>query len=90
MIFRRWLEHMTTNHSLYVIFGGFFRELDISTRKRVKSFLVKDAGLFVVPHDNKFLITADFGVNGFLTKWSVRTKKQLHTWRSGVKKYVDS
>ena len=65
-----------------------FKELHIPTRKQVNSFAVKSALCCVVTHDNKFLVTAENGENGPLTKWSVRSKKQLHTWHSGVNHWV--
>ena len=68
--------------------SGGFKELDISKRKQVNSFPVKNAVCFVVTQDSKFLITSEDGFNCVLTKWSVRTKKQLHAWKSDVKKYV--
>ena len=60
--------------------GYTFKELDISIRKQINSFNVKSAVFCVVTHDNKFLITADRGQPCNLTKWSIRTKKRLHTW----------
>ena len=68
--------------------SGGFKELDISTFKQLKSFLVKSARCCVVTFDNRFLITAANEENCVLTKWSVRSKKQLHTWQSGVDEYV--
>ena len=65
-----------------------FKELDISTRKKVNSLPVKSARYCVLTFDNKFLITADSEKNGVLTKWLIRSKKLLHTWRSGVNKRV--
>ena len=62
------------------------KELDISTRKQIKNFPVKNAKCCVVTFDNKFLVTAedqiDFAGNCILTKWSIRSKKQLHIWNS--------
>ena len=63
---------------------GGFRELDISRRKQINSYKIKSAVLFLVTHDNKFLVTAKDEYNCVLTKWSIRTKKQLYTWKSGV------
>ena len=61
--------------------NGNFKELDISARKQVKNFPVKSARCCAVTFDNKFLVTADYGngENCNITKWSVRTKKELHT-----------
>ena len=74
------LEKTLDNKSQFVCgYYGEFREFDISTRKKVNSFTVESARCCVVSHDNKFLITVEYGYNYILTKWSVRTKKQLHT-----------
>ena len=70
-------------------FGGF-RELDIPTRSQVNSLPVKSAVCCVVTHNNKFLITAESAFNGCLTKWSIRSKKELYTWKSGVDQHVAS
>ena len=59
---------------------GYFREIDISTRKLLNTFPVKSAQFCVVTFDNKFLVTAEHGMECRLTKWSVRTKKELYTW----------
>ena len=67
--------------------NGSFRELNISARKQVNSFNAESAVLCVVTHDNKFLITAK-DRTPILTKWSVRTKKELHTWQSELNQYV--
>ena len=69
---------------------GHFRELDISTYKQVNSYAVKNARFCLVTHDNKFLITAEHGNNGNLTKWSIRSKKELNTWNSGIDEKVSS
>ena len=69
---------------------GYFKELDISTRKQVNSFKVKSAICCVVTCDNKFVITAEDYTNSVLTKWAIRTKKQLHTWQSDVNMCVFS
>ena len=69
---------------------GCFKELDISARKQINSFNVKSAKYCVVSHDNKSLITAEDGQNCLLTKWSIRSKKQLYTWKSGGKVHVES
>ena len=60
------------------------------THKQVNSFNVKKAIRLVVTHDKKYLITAECGKNCWLTKWSVRTKKKLNTWKSDVNQYVTS
>ena len=65
-------------------FYGGFVELDILTHKQANRFNVKSARCCVVTHDNKFLITASNEDNCLLTKWSIRAKKQLNTWKSGV------
>ena len=77
---------------LYCDAQGHFIELDIPSRKKVNSYEIngkrevkgKSSKRCVVTHDNKFLVTAEYGKNVHLTKWSVRTKKQLHTWNSDV------
>ena len=61
---------------------GCHKELDISSLKPVNSLPVKSAILCAVTFDNKFLITADDGDDCKLTKWSIRSKKELHTWMS--------
>ena len=76
-------------------YGGF-KELHISTRKLVNvsdvqwSTSVKDAMSCVVTHDNKFLIVSDGRSFCTLTKQSVRTKKEIHTWSSYKNKAVCS
>ena len=67
-----------------------FRELCISTHKQINSFPVYDARCCVLTHDNKYLITATHVMDCDITKWSLRSKKELHTWRSGVDKYISS
>ena len=64
---------------------GGFKELDIPTRKQVNSFNVKNAVCCVVTNDNKSLITAENKKYCFLTKWSVRSNKQLHRWQSRIR-----
>ena len=78
------------NKSQFVCNIGDFRELDLSTHKQLIRFNVGFVVLCVVTHDNKSLITASNEYNCYLTKWSLRTKKRLHTWMSGVEKYVFS
>ena len=67
----------------------FCIELDISTFKQVKSLPVKNARRCVITHDNKFLITSEYS-RDYLTKWSVRSKKELHSWNSGFDELVNS
>ena len=67
-----------------------FKELDISTFKPVNSIPVKIFRELCFTHDNKSLITAEFATNAVLIKWSLRTKKELHSWKSGVETYVFS
>ena len=80
---------------------GVFKELDILTRKQVNSLPVKSATCCVVTYDNKFLVTAEYvsryypttdedKKKGKLTKWSIQSKKQLHTWQSRVGENLDS
>ena len=69
---------------------GSFKELDISTRKQANRFDVKSARCCVVTYNNEFLITASNEKNCVLTKWSIRAKKQLHTWHSGINEQVSS
>ena len=69
---------------------GGFKELDIKTLKQVNSLPVKSTGCCVLTFDNKFLVTAEHARNCNLTIWSLRTKKKLDTWQSGVKQYVSS
>ena len=69
---------------------GGFQELDISTRKQVSNFNVKNARCCIVTYNNRFLITAEDNLNCNLTKWSIRAKKQLNTWKSDVDEQVDS
>ena len=68
--------------------GGCFKELDIVVCKQVNSFNVKSTRFCAVTHDDKFLISAIDEENCVLTKWSVRTKKQLHSWESGIDEWV--
>ena len=73
------------NKSLFVFgFEGNFVQLDIPTRKKVNSFIIKNASYFVVTHDGKYLITGESKENCNFTKQSLRTNKRLHTWQSGV------
>ena len=65
-------------------------KFDIPTSKQVKIFSFPSARHCVVTHDNKFLITATDEDNNVLTKWSIRSNKQLHAWDSGVNQYVSS
>ena len=67
---------------------GTLIELDIATRKQVNSFNIKDAKECAVTLDNKSLIIGPNEKNCFLTQWSIQSKKQLHTWQSGVKEIV--
>ena len=73
-----------------------FRELDISTCKQVNSFNIKSVVWCVVTHDNKFLITIaneekfKIGEIFIVTKWSIRTKKLLHTCEIDLVSYVAS
>ena len=69
---------------------GGFKQLDIITNKEVNSFQVKSARKCVLTCDEKFLITAEDKENCDLVKWSMRNKKQLHTWKSDVDEYVGS
>ena len=62
---------------------GSFKELDIPTCKQVNSLPLKNVRYCAVTFDNKFFITAGNGRNCILTIWSIRSKKQLHTWQSG-------
>ena len=79
------MDKTLDNKTQFVGFrNGGFKEFDIPTRKQVNSIPVKNARICVVTHNNKYLITATIGTNCNLTKWSVRTKKELHTWRHGV------
>ena len=79
------------NKSQFVccVSGGFV-ELDIPTRKQANSFNVKNTRVCVVTHDNKFLITTENKIRPNLTKWSIRSKKQLHTWKSDADMIVYS
>ena len=70
--------------------SGDFKELDISTFKQVSSFNEKNVKKCAVTYDNKFLITCENEDNCVLTIWSIRSKKQLHIWQSGVNEYVVS
>ena len=67
------------NKSQFVCNDYVLKEIDISARKQVNSFNVKSAWCCVVTHDKKFLITAPAGYNCINRKWSMRTKKELHT-----------
>ena len=69
--------------------GGFV-EIDISTCNLVNSYNVKSAICCAVSPDNKFLITAEDELNGILTKWSVQSKKELHTWVDDTDEIVES
>ena len=62
-----------------------FIEIHIPTRKKLRSYTKQRPSRCVVTHDNKFLVTYENknGI-GFITKWSVRTKKKLHTWQFDV------
>ena len=85
------MDKTLDNKSLLVCdFYGGFTELDISARKQVNSFLVKSAIKVVVTHDNKSLITAKYERKCNLKKQSVRSKKQLYTWKSDVNEFVRS
>ena len=66
-----------------------FKELDIPTRKQANRFNVNSAVFCVITYDNN-LITAAFGKKCVLTKWSIRSNKQLHAWKSDVNQYVYS
>ena len=79
------------NKSQFVCdWSGSLKELYISTRKQVNSFKQVDGfnlsstRCCAVTHNNKYLITAECGMTRDLTKWSIRSKKQLHTWQSAV------
>ena len=66
---------------------GRFIELDIATHMQVNCFKLKFCAIqCVVTHDNKSLITAEFVAFGILTKWSIRSKKKLHTWQNDTDK----
>ena len=81
-----WMAKTPDNKSQFVCSTkGGFRELDISTCEKVNSFNIKMiVSCCVITYDNKYLITADKKIKAVLTKWSVRTKKKLHIWQSGV------
>ena len=70
--------------------GDGLKELQISTRKQINSFPVKGTIYCAVTRDNKFLIAVGNGKKSNLTKWSVRSKKLLHTWQSGINRCVCS
>ena len=81
----------TDNKSQFVCGShGDFKELDITTLKQVNSFNVKSAKCCVVTYDNKYLITAEDAEGCNIKKWSIRSKKLLHTWNSGISMYVDT
>ena len=62
-----------------------FREFDISSHMKLDSFAVRNAEYCIVTYDNKFLITCEGNLLGAnLSKWSIRTKKQLYTWAFDV------
>ena len=60
------------------------RELNIRTHKQLNNFGVENAFRCVVTYNNQFLITSSHARNSKLTKWSIPTKQQLHTWISNV------
>ena len=68
-------------------YGGLV-ELDISTGNQVKNFGVENTWQCAVTNDNRFLITVPDGRNVKLTKHSIETKQQLHTWDSNVNEVV--
>ena len=70
--------------------SGLFLECDISTCKQVNNFKVNSVTRCVITYDNKFFITVGSGYDCVLTKWSVRTKKQLHNWQCGIDSRVFS
>ena len=67
-----------------------FREINIRTHKQVNKTGVENVWKCVVTYDNRFLITSTARENPKLTKWSIQTKQQLHTWNSNVDEYVIS
>ena len=88
------------NKSQLACSNGAIIELDIPTRK-IKSLPRINARFCVFTFDNKFLVTAANETNvltfynptvkkNVLTKWSIRSKKELHTWESDFDQTVFS
>ena len=61
-----------------------FKEFDLSTYKEVKNFNILNPERVVVTYDNQFLITTVYYEKDNLTKWSLETKKKIHTWSSNI------
>jgi len=70
--------------------NGNFAEYDIATNQKKNNYQISNARVCVVTWDGKFLVTAEKGYYAKLSKWSIESKQQVHSWNSKFNSWISS
>lgn len=83
------IEKTKDNQFLFVSENnGKFYQIDIRSKKLVKGFKNLYINQFLITCDSKFLIAPVILEKDTFVKWSMKSKKTLHTWKGSINRII--